>query len=158
MSVDKNKAVVRRFNEAMKQFWRTGDTGLFDEVLAPDYVQHWPGFPSDRDGYLRTLQMFRTAFPDLEKTTEDMLADGDKVVDRVTVRGTHAGEMLGLPPTGKRMTITEMHIARLADRKIVERWGEWDQLGLLQQIGAIPTPGFAAILSPEPRNQADRRA
>jgi len=145
MSVEENKAVVRRFNEAMKQYWRTGNTRLFDEVLAPDYVQHWPGFPADREGYLQMLRMFRAAFPDLEKTTEDMLADGDKVIDRVTVRGTHTGEFMGLPPTGKRMMITEMHIAQLAGGKIVERWGEWDQLGLLQQIGAITVPGPVRI-------------
>src|SRR3972149_2710355 len=100
MSIEENKAVVRRFNEAMKQFWRAGDTSLFDDVLAPDYVQHWPGFPSNREGYLRMLQMFRAAFPDLEKSTEDMLADGDRVVDRVTVRGTHRGEFMGLRPPG----------------------------------------------------------
>ena len=145
MSEEENKAVVRRFNEAMKQFWRTGDTGLFDDVLAPNYVQHWPGFPSNREGYLRMLQMFRAAFPDLEKSTEDMLADGDRVVDRVTVRGTDRGEFMGLPPTGKLMTITEMHIARLAGGKIVERWGEWDQLGLLRQLGAVAVPGAAKV-------------
>ena len=137
MSAEANKGVVRRFNEAMKQYWRTGNMSLFDEVLAPDFVQHWPGFPPDRQGYLQMLQMFRAAFPDLEKRAEDMLADGDKVIDRVTVRGTHQGDFMGLPPTGKLMMVTEMHIARVAGGKIVERWGEWDQLGLLQQIGAI---------------------
>lgn len=141
MSGEENKAVVRRFNEAMKQYWRTGDTSLFDDVLAPDYVQHWPGFPSDREGYLRMLGAFRAGFPDLQKTTEDMLADGDKVIDRVTVRASHTGEMFGVRAGGKTMTITEMHIARVAGGKIVERWGEWDQLGLLQQIGAITVPG-----------------
>ena len=141
MSAEENKVVILRFNEAMKQFWRTGDTGMFDDVLALDYVQHWPGFPSDREGYLRTLQMFRTAFPDLQKTTESMLAADDMVVDRVRVQGTQSGEFMGLPATGKRMTITEMHIARVADGRVVERWGEWDQLGLLEQIGAIAIHG-----------------
>jgi predicted ester cyclase len=137
MSVAENKDVLLRFNEAMKQFWRTGDASLFDEVLSTDYVQHWPGFPSHRRGYLERLRMFRVAFPDLEKTTEYMLADGDMVVDRVLVRGTHQGDFMGSPATGKSVTISEMHIARVADGKIVERWGEWDQLALLQQVGAI---------------------
>jgi len=145
MSAEENKAVLRRFGEAMKHFWRTGDASVFDSVLAPEYVQHWPGFPSDRQGYLDTLQVFRTAFPDLEKTTEDVLADADKVVDRVTVRCTHTGEFRGHPPTGKAVTMTEMHIARVEGGRIVERWGEWDLLGLLEQIGiarvaAAPEP------------------
>jgi steroid delta-isomerase-like uncharacterized protein len=137
MSGAENKGIVLRFNEAMKQFWQTGDAGLFDEVLSTDYVQHWPGFPSHREGYLERLRMFRVAFPDLEKTADYMLADGDMVIDRVLVRGTHRGEFMGLPATGKLVTISEMHIARVADGKIVERWGEWDQLALLQQLGAI---------------------
>ena len=130
------KAIVVRFGEATREFWRTGDKGLFDDVLAPDYVQHWPGFPTDREGYLQRLQAFRTAFPDLKKTTEDLLADGDKVVDRVTVRATHTGELLGLAPSGKTIEMTEMHVARVSNGQIAERWGEWDLLGLLRQIGA----------------------
>jgi predicted ester cyclase len=137
MRAEETKAVVVRFNEAMREFWRTGDDGLFDGLLAPGYVQHWPGFPADREGYLLRLRDFRTAFPDLMKTTEDLLADGDKVIDRVTVRATHAGEFLGLAPSGKAIEMTEMHVARVSNGQIVERWGEWDLLGLLRQVGAL---------------------
>jgi predicted ester cyclase len=131
------RSVVTRFNEAMREFWRTGDERLFDEVLASDYVQHWPGFPSDRQGYLERLEAFRRAFPDLKKTTEDMLVDGDKVMDRVSVRATHTGELLSFSPSGKTIEMTEMHVARVSNGQIVERWGEWDLLGLLRQIGAV---------------------
>lgn len=133
-----NKAIVRRFNEAMKEYWRTGNADIFDELLAPDFVHHTPGVPSDREGLKQMLPMFRAAFPDLQITTEDLIAEGDKVVDRVTIRGTHLGELMGIPASGKSIAVTETHIARIAGGKIVERWGEWDQLGLMQQIGAIP--------------------
>jgi predicted ester cyclase len=138
MAGEEAQEVVLRFNAAMREFWRTGDTGLFDGILSPDYVQHWPGFPSDREGYLLTLLKFRAAFPDLAKTVEDLLAEGDRVVDRVSVRATHSGSLRGEEPTGRQITLTEIHIARVADGMVVERWGEWDLLGLLQQIGATP--------------------
>jgi steroid delta-isomerase-like uncharacterized protein len=140
MSGEENKDVVRRFNQAMRKFWQTGDADTLEGLLAPDFLQHWPGFPSDRQGYLEALQKFRTAFPDLEKTTEDMLAEGDKVLDRVSVRCTHAGEFLGQPASGKRIVLSEMHIARVLNGQIIERWGEWDQLGLLEQVGMIYVP------------------
>jgi steroid delta-isomerase-like uncharacterized protein len=137
---EENKAVVRRFNQAMRQFWRTGDADALEGLLAPDFMQHWPGFPSDRQGYLEALQKFRKAFPDLEKTTEDMLAEGEKVLDRVSVRCTHAGEFRGQPASGKRIVLSEMHVARVLNGQIIERWGEWDQLGLLEQVGMIDVP------------------
>jgi len=140
MSVNDNKALLLKFSDAMRQFWAGGDVSSFDGILAPDYVQHWPGFPSDREGYLRRLQVFRAAFPDLKKTTEEMLAEGDLVVDRVAVRATHIGEFLGIPPTGRPIAMSEIHIARIVGGMIVERWGEWDLLGLLEQIGVISNP------------------
>ena len=76
-------------------------------------------------------------------TVEDMIAEGDKVVDRVIVRGTHEGELMGIPATGKQVEVVEMHISRIADGKIVERWGQWDAMGMMQQIGAVPEPGQA---------------
>jgi hypothetical protein len=85
------------------------------------------------------------SLPRPEKTTEDVLADADKVVDRVTVRCTHTGEFRGHPPTGKAVTMTEMHIARVEGGRIVERWGEWDLLGLLEQIGVA-----SVAAAPEP--------
>jgi predicted ester cyclase len=82
--------------------------------------------------------MFRAAFPDMEVVTEDLFAEGDRVADRVTVRGTHQGEFNGIPPSGQRIEMEEIHIARIVDGMIVERWTQLDMLGLLQRIGAIP--------------------
>jgi steroid delta-isomerase-like uncharacterized protein len=141
MSLEENKAVVRRFNELVEQFWRTGDADAFDEVVASDFAHHSPGLPPDLEGMKQALPMFRGAFPDMRLTEEDMIAEGDKVVDRVTVRGTHEGELMGIPPSGNQVEFTETHISRIADGKIVERWGQWDALGMMQQISAVPEPG-----------------
>ncbi len=137
---EENKAVVRRFNELVEGYWRTGDTDAFDEVIAPDFVHHAPGLPPDLEGMKQALPMFRAAFPDMRLTVEEMIAEGDKVVDRVTVRGTHEGELMGIPASGKQVEFMETHISRIADGKIVERWGQWDAMGMMQQIGAVPAP------------------
>jgi predicted ester cyclase len=135
---EENKAVVRRFNELVEEYWRTGDADAFDEVVASDFVHHAPGLPPDLEGMKQSLPMFRAAFPDMRLTEEDLIAKGDKVADRVTVRGTHEGELMGIPATGKQVEFTETHISRIADGKIVERWGEWDVLGMMRPLGAVP--------------------
>lgn len=138
MTVDENKAVVRRFNEITQQFFRDGNVSGLDEVCAPNFVLHGPGMPPDLAGLKQMVPVFRTAFPDVEVVTEDLVAEGDRVVDRVTVRGTHRGEFMGIPPSGKRFEMQEIHIARIVDGKIVERWTQFDMFGLLHQIGGIP--------------------
>ncbi len=140
MSTEENKAVVQRFNELIGEFFRTGDADALDEVLAPEFVYHQPGTPPDLESFKQFLPMFRAAFPDMSYTVEDMIAEGDKVVDRLTWEATHQGELMGIPPTGNKVRVTEMHISRIADGKIVERWGQPDRLGLMQQLGAIPPP------------------
>lgn len=85
--------------------------------------------------------MFRTAFPDLYGTIEDLIAEGDKVVTRITYRGTHQGEFMGIPPTGRPVTMTFTGINRIAGGKIAEGWVNFDALGMMQQLGVIPTPG-----------------
>jgi predicted ester cyclase len=141
MSTEENKAVVRRFNDLIGEFFRTGDADALDEVLSPDFVIHQPGTPPDLESFKQFLPMFRAAFPDMSYTVEDMIAEGDMVVDRLTWQATHQGELMGIPPTGNLVTVTEMHISRIADGKIVERWGQPDMLGMMQQLGAIPPPG-----------------
>ena len=84
--------------------------------------------------------MFLSAFPDTQMTVEDELADGDKVATRWTATGTHTGELMGIPPTGKQVTVTGMDINRLVGGKIVEHWGEFDQMGMMQQLGVVPAP------------------
>jgi predicted ester cyclase len=138
MSADDNKALVMLFNQSMKEFWRSGETRPLRRILSPDYVQHWPGFPSDVEGYFEMLHMFRAAFPDLTKTTEELFSVGDRVVDTVTVKATHSGHFMGIAPTGNQILFSEMHIARISEGRIAERWGEWDRLTLLQQVSAIP--------------------
>ena len=81
------------------------------------------------------------AFPDIQYTVEALLAEGDKVVVRWTARGTHTGELMGIPPTGKQVTVTGVNIGRVANGRIVEEWGEFDMMGMMQQLGVVPTPG-----------------
>ena len=138
MSAEENKAVVRRFNEGVRQFFQTGDLSGLDELCAPDFVHHGPGIPPDLEGFKQLVPVFRAAFSDVEVEIEDLIAAGDRVVDRITVRGTHTGEFMGIPPSGKRWEMQEMHIARIVDGKIAERWTMVDMFGLLQQIGGIP--------------------
>lgn len=143
MSSESNKAVALKFNDSVREYWRTGDVNVFDDVLSPDFVHHSPGLPPNLEGMKQAIPMFRSAFPDMELTVENVVAEGDRVADHVTVRGTHKGELMGVPPTGKKVQFAEMHISRIKDGKIVERWGQWDALGMLQQIGAIPSPEAA---------------
>jgi len=118
-----------------------GNLAAIDEIMAPTYVGHVPGFPpSDRNGDKQLIGMFRSAFPDLQFTIEDQIAEGDKVVHRLTAVGTHKGVLLGIPATNRRVTVTGVNINRFAGGRIVEAWGFLDMMGLMQQLGAIPTP------------------
>lgn len=141
MSIEENKMIARRFNEAIQSYWRDGSFDALEALVAPDFVHHGPGLPPDMAGLKQMLPAFRTAFPDLEITIEEIIVEGDKVFDRATWRATHQDELMGIPPTGKQVTVQEMHIARIADGKVVERWFQWDALGLMQQLGAAPAPG-----------------
>lgn len=149
MGVEQNKAVVRRYNEIIQRFFQGGDVNEFDEVCSADLVHHGPEMmPRDLAGLKQMVPMFRAAFPDIEIVTEDLFAAGDRVVDRVTVRGTHQGVFNGIPPSGKPIEMQEIHIARIVDGKIVERWAQFDILGLLQQIGGVPmapAPASASV-------------
>jgi len=84
--------------------------------------------------------MFRTAFPDVRFTVEDQIADGDLLANRFTVRGTHQGEFMGIPPTGKQATVSGIDMIRVRDGKVVEHWVQMDQMGLMQQLGLMPSP------------------
>jgi steroid delta-isomerase-like uncharacterized protein len=142
MGAEDNKAVVRRWIE----LWNTHDVAAVDEMVSSDYVRHDPNAPEVRgpEAQKQLLTMFFTAFPDLHLTIEDLIAEGDKVVARLTARGTHQGELLGMPPSNTRVAIMLVDIFRLADGRIAEQWAILDILGMLQQIGAIPTPGAPA--------------
>ena len=141
MSTEANTAIVVQLYE---EIWNRGDLDLADKLVAPNAINHDPqlpsGVPGGPQGLKAAVTMLRSAFPDDHHTIEDLVAEGDKVVVRLTHSGTHQGTLLGLPPTGKRITNTSIHIFRLADGQIVEAWANRDDLGLMQQLGAIPVP------------------
>ncbi len=135
---EQNKSLVRRY---LEQTINAGDVAAFDEFTSRDYIGHMTGVPVfDHETHKQLLTAFRAAFPDLQVTIEDLIAEGDKVVSRSTYTGTHRGEFQGMPPTGKGFTISGMNITRIADDMIVEDWTVLDMLGMLQQIGAVPAP------------------
>ena len=138
---EENKALARRSWEIVTEGSLDTLEDALAEVYADDVVLHEP----DEDiigieGMTRFLSMIRGAFPDMRVILEDALAEGDKVVSRWTGQGTHQGELMGIAPTGNRVTITGITIHRIEDDKIVEEWSNWDALGLMQQIGAVPSP------------------
>jgi steroid delta-isomerase-like uncharacterized protein len=134
MSTEENKALARRMVDA----WNQGDLDALDELIAPDYVFHDPADPTTASGPAGAKQMvsaFRTAFPDLRLTIAAEIAEGDKVVQRLTATGTHRGPLLGIPATGKQVTMSSIEVMRIERGKIAEHWDEFDMLGVLQQLG-----------------------
>ena len=144
MSED-NKAITRRLIE---EAFVGGNLDLVDELVAPGYESHDPATPPDLRngpaGVKALIQGYRAAFPDLQITIDQQLADGDYVITRWTGNGTHEGELMGIAATGTHATITGIAIDRIEDGKIAETWENWDTFGLMQQLGAIPAPAAAA--------------
>ena len=140
MSTDENKALVRR---AYEELVNRGNLARIEELVHEDYVDHTlpPGWPTNREGLRQQVAYFRSAFPDLHITLEELIAEGDTVALRQTMRGTHRGEFFGIPPTGRRVTLAGIHLWRVADGQLVEHRANNDDLGLLRQLGAIPAPG-----------------
>jgi steroid delta-isomerase-like uncharacterized protein len=136
---EENKAIVRRLVEAFNE----GNIDAVDELVTDSYVRHDPNSPEVRgpEQEKQLIAMYRSAFPDLYVTIEDMVAEGDKVVIRVAIHATHKGELLGIPPTDKQLTFTSTEICRLAEGRIDEQWVNFDALGMMQQLGAIPEQG-----------------
>jgi steroid delta-isomerase-like uncharacterized protein len=141
MSTEENKAIVRRnFEEA----WNKGNLAVVDELFALDYIGHFAVHPEPVSGieaYKQFMSGYIVAFPDAHFDIEDIVAEGDKAATRWTVRGTHRGNLAGIPPTGKQVTVTGMWILRIAGGKIAEQWGINDTLGMMQQLGVVPPPG-----------------
>ena len=134
-----NKSIVRKFYATLS----SGDLDAADKVVASDYVNHnaIPGQTAGLKGFKEGVSSLRAAFPDLQFTIEDQIAEGDKVATRYTVRGTHQGEFMGVAATGKPVTWSALVIQRIAGGKVQESWLQWDQLGLMQQLGAVPSAG-----------------
>jgi steroid delta-isomerase-like uncharacterized protein len=141
MSPEENKAVVRRYFAALDN----QDLETVGDLLGPDYRLYFDGNPvMDREAGIGFFGAFLTAFPDIRHRVEDQLADGDRVASRIVVSGTHQHEMMGMPATGKPISIGAINIVRLADGKIAEHWVNSDALGMLGQLGVLPPPGVSA--------------
>ncbi len=135
-----NKALVHRYVE---EVLNRKNLALIDELVAPTFIDHDSSMPDAKGpaGVKRLAAMVHTSFPDLHFTVEDMVAEGDKVVYRYTVRGTHQGDFMGIAPTGRQFAVTGIHIYRVGDGKFQEEWENWDMLGLMRQLGVLPEPG-----------------
>lgn len=134
MSVEDAKTLFRHY---MDELANHGNLQIVDTLVSPEYVEHEappPGWPVGREGIKHFFAVLRQAFPDLELTFEDQIADGDKVVARVRCRGTHRGTFLGIPPTGNRVSYEAIDIVRIVHGRVVEHWGVTDTYGLLQQL------------------------
>jgi predicted ester cyclase len=136
---EENKALMRR---ELEEVWNKHNPDAVDEIYAPDFVHHNapPGMPNDRKTHKALVGMYLGAFPDLKSTIDILVAEGDMVVSRSTGTGTHTGELMGIAPTGKRMTVTTIAISRIAGGKIAEMWSEVDTMGMMQQLGVVPAP------------------
>lgn len=143
MSTEQNKALVRKLVE---EVINQGNISMIDEFLIPDFVEHEelpPGIPPGREAPKVLFTMLRSAFPDFKATIEHLIAEGDEVVLHMTWTGTHEGEFMGIPPTGKRISINVIDILGIAEGKFVEHWGVMDSMAMMQQLGVVPAPGQA---------------
>jgi steroid delta-isomerase-like uncharacterized protein len=136
---ERNKAVIRRFVEEVQN---EKDEAAYDELNDPSFVNLSapPGMPSDKEGGKAYLFGFLNAFPDSRFTIDEMIAEDDRVVTKKTFRGTHTGEFMGIPATGKEVELQYVDIMRVRDGRIVEHWLSMDQLSFMQQLGVIPAP------------------
>lgn len=135
MSTEQNKTLVRKFEELINS--RDLDTAL--TLLSPDFADHTPavGLPPGIEGVRAFFTMQFAAFPDSRSISLDIIAEGDKVVHQMSNEGTHQDEFLGIPATGKRVTMTHIDIWRIADGKLAEHWVEADMMGMMQQLGVV---------------------
>jgi steroid delta-isomerase-like uncharacterized protein len=141
MSTETNKAIVRRYRE----IYNADQIDQLSDVLAENFMPHslLPGMTPSLETYKQIHQMAKASFPDLLVTTEDLITEGDKVVERWTQTQTHSGEsFMNIPPSGKAITFTGISIYRIANGKIVEHWANMDMFGMMAQMGAIPMPGM----------------
>jgi steroid delta-isomerase-like uncharacterized protein len=135
---DDPKKLLRRFYDGVS----SGDLSIIDELLADDLVEHerFPGIESNKAGVKQIFAIYRSAFPDLHIEAHEMLTEGDLACARITSTGTHQGEFMGMPATGKRIEVDSIDIVRFRDGQAVEHWGITDVKTMMQQLGAIPEP------------------
>ncbi len=135
---EQNKALARR---AIEEVWNKGKLEVIVELTASNATFHDPSVPGGKftgpEGVRQFVQIYRTAFPDVHITINDQIAEGDQVATRWTATGTHKGELMGIAPTNKRVTVTGTDIERYQGGKVVESWASYDMLGMLQQLGVV---------------------
>ena len=143
MTTEDNKAIVRRYIE---EAWNKGNVSVIDDLMSEDYARHVSGCPAPltREGHKKRILQIHRALPDVTMTVEDMIAAGDRVVSRVVLRGTQRDTFMGIPATGRQVTITGIDIARVVNGRLVEHWAEMDTLGLIKQLGALPNYSLVA--------------
>lgn len=143
MSIEENKAIIRRW---LEEGWTNGNLSVADELIDPGFIAHVAGgqaVPWGPDGVKQIVAAWRTGFPDGRMVIDDLIGEADKVVIRMTWRGTHQGDFYGIAPTNRQVSVTSIGIDRVVNGKIVEGWGEVDMLGMYQQLGVIAAPGSA---------------
>ena len=149
MSAQESKVTMRRYLDVYEQ----GNIELLDELLAPDYINHTPAtpeLPTGPEGVKGVVSMFRSGMPDLKVVVEDMIAEGDKVATRYALEGTHEGELhegelFGVPPTGKQLSIKSITVERVSEGKIRDHWRVTESLDMMQQLGVGPAPGQESV-------------
>jgi steroid delta-isomerase-like uncharacterized protein len=133
----KKNQIALNFTE---EIWDKGNLKIADEILSKDFIDHDPvtGQLPGIEGYKQMVTEFRNAFPDLRVKNEDVIVEGDKVVVRWTAQGKQSGQLMNIPPTNKQVTLKGVDILLVENNKIIERWGEFDALGMLSQLGVLP--------------------
>jgi predicted ester cyclase len=136
---EQNKSLIHRFFEVgINQ----DNSDVFEEIIAPNYVNYTLPAPAPGpEGLRQVVGMFKVGFPDLHATVEAAIAEGDQVATRGYITGTHTGPFMNIPPTGKSIKVAYVDIWRIENGKATENWVQMDMLGLMQQLGVIPTPG-----------------
>lgn len=138
--IERNKELARRY---YAELWDQGRLELAEELVHPHHVDHNPPIPGHgrgREDVVHHISVFREAFPDITVSIDELVAEGDRVVERVTMRGTHLGPFLGIAPTGRYVEVTGVNVCRIEDGQVAERWGMTDGMGMLQQLGLFPEP------------------
>jgi steroid delta-isomerase-like uncharacterized protein len=136
--MSKGTNIARRFIE---ELWNDRNVGVLNELLTTDASTHDPNTPDYGTGpeaFKKVFTLYTTAFPDARLTIDELIDAGDKVVTRWTARGTHKGDLRGIPPTGQKIEVAGITIYRIAGDKIAEQWGNWNALGMMQQLGVVP--------------------
>lgn len=139
MTPEESKELVQRFYD---EAWNANNLDVYDELVAEDFVDHQalPGLPPGREGFKQLNAMFRSAFPDVRVDVDAHAAEGDRVACRWTSTGTHQGDLFGIPPTGRKVTVSATVIYRIEDGRLAEGWISRDDVGMMRQLGVLPGP------------------